>query len=104
MKSFAKITLSVALVLSLSLLVFSPSAHAWPTTDPLVEAVLQLSTDIGDMADRIGEMADRIVEVNQTSQENAIIMTQISEGMVNGNTFLGADGIEYQLIMVPVNP
>ncbi len=48
-----------AAVLSLS---ESMLANASIANTEYVQAMLQLSTDIGTMADRIGEMADRIVE------------------------------------------
>jgi len=56
--SFKLLETSVAM-LSLS---ESMLASASVANSEYVEAMLQLSTDIGTMADRIGEMADRIVE------------------------------------------
>jgi len=54
-----KLVESSAAMLSLS---ESMLANASMANSEYVQAMLQLSTDIGTMADRIGDMADRIVE------------------------------------------
>lgn len=68
------------LVLSLALLEQSQMmlSNANMVNTDYVQAMLQLSTDIGSMADRIGEMADRIVATEELIGDMAdrIVLTQ----------------------------